>query len=82
VATAHDYYTTITDWQYKICLVLGVSLPDASMEVRAVAASQRALLSVLVKALIDKGAITGAEITAAWDAAKVDPAWQQLPKDV
>jgi hypothetical protein len=81
VATTRQYWSTLRTWQQNIAQKFGVNIQYGSMEGRAVAATDAAMVAILVKALTDKGVLTDADILAAWQDARDDAGWVQESAD-
>jgi len=77
VATTRQYWSTLRTWQQNIAQKFGVNIQYGSMEGRAVAATDAAMVAILVKALTDKGVLTDADILAPRQDARDDAGWVQ-----
>jgi hypothetical protein len=75
MASVRQYQATLRSWQNWVAVQMGTDLTTAPVALRAIAAADAAILGVLVKALVDKGVVTEAEIAAAADSATADPGW-------
>jgi hypothetical protein len=81
VTTVRQYVSAITDKEQFVCGLFGVDVSRASStELRAINLLHKVWLGGLMKALVDKGLLTDAEISAAIDSTLGD-AWQSVPLD-
>jgi hypothetical protein len=69
MATYRQTYNVIRNLQRSLARYFGVDVATASTEARALAASQAAALTVIVKALVDNGVVTDGQMNAAAQAA-------------
>lgn len=65
MATLKNYARTLWDIQQTVCNRIGMDLRQASFETRCVVICIDASLSLLIKALVDKGVFTDLELNAA-----------------
>lgn len=67
MATAKVYATQVYEIQKAIALKMGIYVAGESKQVRVVLKSTSIVFGVLMKLLVDKGLLTNAELTAAFD---------------
>jgi hypothetical protein len=72
MATVKQYIAALRQRQDVIAVKYGCDIARADKQTRVVNLSILALLAVIVKALVDKGVITDAELTATLNAARDD----------
>lgn len=78
MATVKQYIQSMRSRQDMIARKFGCDISQADKQVRVLNLSVLALIAVVVKALVDKGVITDAELMAVMDAAR-DDAYQDEP---
>jgi len=75
MTTIPQYARVMRNAQWDVCMRLGVDMSTATSTERAMAISGLVTQAILVKALVDKGIITDAELLAAINAVRNSP-WQ------
>lgn len=72
MATLRQYATRMRATQNKVAVKLGSDLSTAPKELRVAVTSVLVVVAVLVKAIVDKGVLTDAELQTALTAAEDD----------
>jgi hypothetical protein len=72
MATVKQYVNALQDRQQVIARKFGTNPRGADKQTRAINQSILVLLAVLIKALVDKGVVTDAELTAVLNNARDD----------
>lgn len=80
MATVKQYIAALQDRQIVIARKFGVDVTRSDMQARVLNLALLCLLAVLIKALVDKGVITDAELTATLNAAR-DDAYPREPAE-
>jgi hypothetical protein len=68
-----QYVAALRIRQRQVALAHGLYLQGTQFEIRMALAVMNATVAVVVKLLVDKGVVTDAEVTAAFDAAMAAP---------
>lgn len=69
MATVRAYWGSLRNTRNTIAQLLGTDIRGADTQVRAVSGADLATVAIVMKALVDKGLISNAELDAARDAA-------------